>query len=52
MDQSMRCGLAVNRQEVICRFEPGHRSDVTEAAVWPVSAVVLMPASQGMGPLS
>ncbi len=52
MDQSMRGGLAVNRQEVICRFEPEHWSDVTEAAVWPVPVVVLMPARQGMGPLS
>ena len=52
MDQSMRSGLAVNRQEVICRFEPGHRSDVTDAAVWPVPVVVVLPARQGMGPLS
>lgn len=44
--------LAVNRQEVICRFEPGHRSDVTDVAVRPVPVVVVLPARQSMGPLS
>lgn len=52
MDHSMRGGLAVNRQEVICRFEPGHRSDVTDAPVWHVSVVVALQDSQGTGPLS
>lgn len=44
--------LAVIRQEVICRFEPGHRSDVTDAAVRSVPVVVVLPARQSMGPLS
>ena len=42
-------GLDVNCQEVICRSEPGHRGDITDAAVRPVPVVVMQPARQGIG---
>ena len=41
--------LVVNRQEVICRFEPGHRGDITDAAVRPVPVIVMQLARQGIG---
>ena len=36
--------LGVNCQEVVCRFEPGHRGNSTNAAVRPVPVVVMLPA--------
>lgn len=44
--------LAVNRQEVICRFEPGHWSDVADASVRPATVVVVLPARQSMRPFN
>jgi len=47
-----RCGwLGVNRQEVVCGFEPVHRGDAANAAVRTVPVVVVQPAAQGQGPL-
>jgi signal transduction histidine kinase len=36
-------GLAVNRQEVVCSFEPGHWSALADAAVRSVPVVVVLP---------
>lgn len=37
-------GLDMNCQEVVCRFEPDHRGNSTNAAVRPVPVVVMLPA--------
>lgn len=42
---------AVNRQEVVCRFESVHGCDGPDAAVRSMPVVVMLPAGQGLGSL-